>query len=240
MSTTSFYRCVGVLIVIVAGCFAVEYLPAQQSSGTVNSAEAGSKAKILASQEWKQAYDEFQKWLASQAIYTPADVERIKANLAAQIQIMPASELQGFLDDWQARLKVLNGRDFQDAQQWLGEYLFVVTDGFRRQTLKNLGLTDVANMTAAQLEDAIIRIHADRLSRMQSRVAFEQNRQQMVQMVQQSNAAAQQARQQSNFGAARFGTNQSPYRPQRFNPPPRPRQQFFVDGNGQIGFTLPN
>ncbi len=145
--------------------------------------------------------DEFQKWLASQAIYTPADVQRITANLKAQIQAMPANELQGFLDDWQAKLKVLNGKDFQDAQQWLGEYLSVLTDGFRRQTLKDLGLTDVANMSAGQLEDAIVRIRANRLTTQQRRAAFDQSRQQMVQMVQQSNAATQQALQQSNSGA---------------------------------------
>ena len=105
---------------------------------------------------------------------------------------MPTSELQGFLDDWQARLKVLNGKDFQDAQQWLGEFLSVLADGYRRQTLKNLGLADVTNMSAAQLEDAITRIEADRLRRQQSQVAFDQQRQQTVQTVQARNAATQQ------------------------------------------------
>jgi hypothetical protein len=152
---------------------------------------------------------------------------------------MPASELQGFLDDWQARLKVLNGQDFQEAQQWLGEMMSVMVDGFRRQTLKDLGLTDVANMSAAQLEDAIIRVRADRLSRQANRAAFELQRQQMSQTIQQMNAAAQIAQQQRNNTAARFATHQSPYRPPRFDPPPPRRQQFFVDGNGRIGFLLP-
>jgi len=210
-----------------------------QPAGRTVSSDEAAKAKIMASPQWRQANEEFQKWLATQAIYTPDDIARIKAKQLAQIQAMPASELQGFLDDWQARLKVLNGQDFQEAQQWLGQMLSVMADGFRRQTLKDLGLTDVANMSAGQLEDAVIRIRADRLSRQASHVAFELQRHQMVQTIQQANAATQQAQMQRTSTAAQFGTNQSPYRPLRFDPPPPRRQQFFVDGNGRIGFLLP-
>jgi len=210
-----------------------------QAAGRAVTSDEAAKAKIMASPAWRQANEGFQKWLESQTIYTPEDIARIKAKQLSQIRAMPASELQGFLDDWQARLKVLNGQDFQEAQQWLGEMMSVMVDGFRRQTLKDLGLTDVANMSAAQLEDAIIRVRADRLSRQANRAAFELQRQQMSQTIQQMNAAAQIAQQQRNNTAARFATHQSPYRPPRFDPPPPRRQQFFVDGNGRIGFLLP-
>ena len=242
-------RCIGVLVAIVSPLL-VESSIAQQSgqpklgaaevnTATTggNSSEAAAKEQILASPAWNQAYDEFQNWLASQAIYTPADVARIKANLLAQIQSMSASELQGFLNDWQAKLKVLNGKDFQDAQQWLGEYLSVLADGFRRRTLSDFGLADFPNMTAGQLEDAFIRARTRRLALQQNRAAFDLNRQRMVQTAQQNNAAAQQARQQR--GGAQFATNQSPYRPLRFDPPPQRRPQFFIDGFGRIGFGLP-
>jgi hypothetical protein len=223
---------------LVVTCFVGEGARAQQPASSDPAkpklTETEMKAKILASAEWKQAFDEFQKWLASQAIYTPADVERMKANLLAQVQNMPAAELQGFLDDWQARLKVLNGRDFQEAQQWLGEFLSVVTDGFRRRTLQNLGVTDVSKMSAAELEDAIIRIRADQMARQQRHAAFDQSRQQAIKRVQQNNAA----RPGRSSGAAQFGTVGSPYRP-RWEPPPRPRRQFVVNPNGQIYFGLP-
>jgi len=243
-----------IAVFLVAGCALVvaksmsAQQPSQPKSGAAASdqpagravtSDEAAKAKIMASPAWTQANEQFHKWLESQAIYTPDDVARIKAKQLAQIQAMPASELQGFLDDWQARLKVLNGQDFQDAQEWLGEFMSVMADGFRRQTLKDLGLTDVANMSAAQLEDAIIRIRADRLSRQANRAAFDLQRQQMTQTIQQANAATQVAQQQRNTTAARFGTHQSPYRTPRFDPPPPRRQQFFVDGNGRIGFMLP-
>ena len=105
-----------------------------------NSSEAAAKEQILASPAWNQAYDEFQNWLASQAIYTPADDRRESSEFVAQIQSMSASELQGFLNDWQAKLRVLNGRDSQDAQQWLGQYLSVLADGFRAELLVKWGL----------------------------------------------------------------------------------------------------
>ena len=242
-------QCVGVLIataiLLLAECAAAQQ-PATKKSGSATSdqtagladlPDAAMKEKILNSSAWKQAYDEFQKWLASQAIFTPADIERIKASLSVQIQQMPASELQGFLDDWQAKLKVLNGRDSQDALLWLGEYLSVLADGVRRQSLIDFGLADFPKLTASQLESALTKVRARRLRLQQQTAAFDQNRQQMVQRAQQMNAELQ-SRQPST--AARFGTNRSPYQPPRFDPPRPPRRQMFVDGNGQIVFALPN
>ena len=78
------------------------------------------KAKILASKPWQQISAAYQQWLESQAIYTPADIKRINAQVSAEIQAMPVSDLQEYIDDWQAKLKVLNGKDFQEAQKVVG------------------------------------------------------------------------------------------------------------------------
>jgi hypothetical protein len=203
------------------------------------------KSKILASEPWKQVMSEYQKWVSSQPIYTTDDVKRMNAKISAAIASMSASDLQEYLDDWQAKLKVLNGQNFQDAQAWLGAYLEPCTDGYRAKTLKQLGLTDVANMSAKQLEDAIVRIRADRLSREASQAAFEQSRASQVRMLQQDYATSQQALQQAsgaqnNYGyGPGFNTMQSPYHPPKFNPPPQPRMHFYVNGQGQIGYLLP-
>ena len=212
---------------------------AQATSGG-SSADADAKAKIMASAPWKQVMNEYQKWLSTQAIYTPADIKRINANLAAQIQAMPAADMQDFLDQWQAKLQVLNGKDFQQAQAWLGEYMSALTDGYRNRVLKKLGLTDVANLTADQLEDSIIEIRADQLASQQSQAAFNRSRQQQVQMVQQANTLGQQAQQAAQQASA--PSVQSPYRPPTsgpWNPPPAMRTPFYVNGNGQIGYLLP-
>jgi hypothetical protein len=203
-------------------------------------AEAQARQKIMDSPEWKQVSSEYAKWLASQTIYTPAEVQQISNEVANQFQTMPVSELQGYLDDWQAKLKVLNGKDFKEAQNWLGAYLAPSTEGFRRSTLKQLGITDVANMTASQLDDAIVRVQASRLQTQQSQAAYQQSQQQMVQMVQRDNAATQQSQTSgNNYGRPGYNSLQSPYRPPKFNPPPAPEQQFYVNGAGRIGYLLP-
>jgi hypothetical protein len=202
--------------------------------------DATAKQILLASPIWKEMYAEFQKWLASQAIYTPADVKRINASLAAQLQSMPVSELEDFLSDWQAKLDLLQERDIQEAQQWLGQYLSVFVDGFRRKTLENLGLADITKLSARELEDALLNARADRLAAQQRQRDFNLSRDQALQNTRQNNAAARDARQQARSGGARFGTNQSPYRPQLFDPPRPPRRQFILDGAGRILFVLPN
>lgn len=239
--------------VLIAGLLVAGHLLLQQSSwaepdeelaGNRNaisdaSSEVPAKEKLLASPQWKQMYSEFQKWLASQPIYTPSDIKRINANLAAQIQAMSASEVQGYLGDWQAKLNVLKGKDFQDAQQWLGQYLSVLADGYRRGTLRDLGLSDFVSMKAGDLERAILDIRAKRFALERRSTAFDQSRQQMIQQAQEKRAAARAAQLQSRSRAARFATIQSPYRPPKFDPPPPPRRQFYVDSYGRLWFLLP-
>ena len=194
----------------------------------------------MTSDAWKQVDSEFQKWLSQQTIYTPAEVNRINQKLAAQIRSMPTSDLQGFLDDWQAKLKVLLGKNFQEAQNWLGQYMVNLADGYQRNYLKRLGLSDIPNMTAAQLEAAMTRIRADRLAIIQSQSDFDSQRNQQVQAVMQSNAAAQQpSASTGSYGAPGFNTMQSPYRPPKFNPPPTPQMPFYMTGDGRIGYALP-
>jgi len=137
---------------------------------------------------------------------------------------------------------VLNGQDFQDAQQWLGEYMSALSDGYRTKTLKALGLTDIANMSADQLEQAINQIRADRLAIERNQIAFNRAREQQVQMVQSANAAGQQAQQQAltQERAPQFSPARSPYRPPGpWNPPPAVQTQFYVNSYGQVGYLLP-
>ncbi|HZZ30336.1 MAG TPA: hypothetical protein VFE46_20220, partial [Pirellulales bacterium] len=213
------------------------------AASTTAAADAATRAKIMNSDPWKQIGVQYQQWLNTQPIYTPNQIKKINDQLNAQIQSMPTSELQGFMDDWQAKLKILNGKDFQEAQNWLGAYMTNMAQGYRRDYLRQMGLTNIPNKTAGQLEAAITDIRADQMSITQNQAAFNAGRQQAVQSAQQQNAASQQA-QQTQFSsynsAPGFNTFQSPYRPPKFNPPAPPQMQFFEDnGPGQISYTLP-
>jgi hypothetical protein len=223
-STRTFMFLVATLI-----CLAVRPLNAQQSApapsgaaaakASASNSGAATRAKIMSSDEWKQVYTGYQKWLSTQPIYTPKQINRINEKLDAQISNMPTSELQSFLDDWQAKLKVLNGKNFQEAQDWLGAYMTNMADGYRRNYLHAMGLTDIPNMSAKQLEAAITEIRANQSSIAQDQAVFDQTRQQTVQTVQQNTAATQQADQNMSDldGGGNYGTYQSPYSGMMFN-----------------------
>lgn len=203
-------------------------------------AEASAKEKLLASQEWKQIYADFQAWLGRQAIYRKEDIARINANLAAQIEAMPAGEVQGFIDQWQARVELLKGKEFQDVQDWLGQNLSLMADGFRRRNLKEAGLEDLSKLSAAELEDAFLRIRAARLNGRQRHASVDRLSQDRVASARQARTAAEQARQAARPSTQPgFATHTSPYRPPKFNPPPPERRQFFVTPGGRIIFDLP-
>jgi hypothetical protein len=204
---------------VVGQLVAQQPTPAAGHAAPANSSDAATRASIMASDQWKQVGTAYQKWLSTQPIYTPNQIKRINEKLDAQIRNMPTSELQGFLDDWQAKLKVLNGKNFQEAQDWLGAYMTNMADGYRRNYLHDMGLTDIPNMSAKQLEAAITEIRANQSSIAQDQAVFNQVRQQTVQTVQQNMAATQQADQNASMqdGGGDYGTFQSPYSPMMFN-----------------------
>ena len=191
-------------------------------SAAQQSAEAAKKSQILASDRWKQVEQQFAKWLSVQVVYTPAQVERMKAKLAAEVKNMSAVELQQFLDQWDAKLKILLGNDAGEAREWLGQNLSVIADGFRKQFLQELGITDVSQLTAAQIEDTLTKIRARRLQTQQQRAAFDMGRQQSLQMAQQFHADHAQSCKSLASQAAQFGTNQTPLAPRQYDFQPRP------------------
>ena len=128
----------------------------------------------MATDEWKQVYTGYQKWLSTQPIYSPNQIKKINDKLDAQIRNMPTSELQGFLNDWQAKLKILNGKNFQEAQNWLGAYLTNMADGYKRNYLHSMGLIDIPSLSAKQLESAITEIRANQSSIAHDQAVFDQ------------------------------------------------------------------
>jgi hypothetical protein len=189
----------------------------------VTAAESAKKAQIMSSDRWKSVENEFNQWLAIQVVFTPKQVERMKAKLHAEIQKMSAAELEQFLDQWDAKLKVLLGKDAGEARQWLGEYLSVIADGYRPQFLKKLGIKDVTNLTANQIEDELDRLRADRLEFQQQRAFSDADRKQWLQRSQQWQSASSASLEQAGQGtAAEYGSYQTPTSPRQYNYQPLP------------------
>jgi hypothetical protein len=91
-----------------------------------------------------------------------------------------------------------------------------MADGYRKQFLKELGPTDVSEMTAAEVEQMILQIRAKRLSRQKQSAAFNAARQQEVQYAGKVHAEWQKEAQQAAKDAgtaSKFGTYQSHYGP---------------------------
>ena len=185
-------------------------------SSVATAADAAKKSAILASDRWKHLQSEFHAWLSVQVILTPQQVEQMKQKLAAEVKSMSASELEQFVNQWDAKLKVLSGADAAEAREWLAQNLMVMADGYRKQFLKELGLSNVTDMSAAQIEQKILEIRAKRNSMRQQNTAFNQTRQQTVQKVEQIHTQWQHEEQQAakdQATAATFNSYQSQYSP---------------------------
>jgi FtsZ-binding cell division protein ZapB len=166
------------------------------------------KVAIMNSSRWRRAIFELGEWLSAQAIYTPTQVRNIKADFNHKVEKMSSHDLEYLLDDLDAKFKVLDTPEAQDARSWVAQYLSVMSDQKRAEALKDV--PNVVTMTAGQLQLEIQKIEQKRGTLQQQQAAFDEGRQQLVQR-------AQDARQQTAAASAAAmshtgGVSYSPYR----------------------------
>ena len=98
-----------------------------------------------------------------------------------------------------------------------------MADGFRKKFLQQLGITDITTMTAAQIEDAMERMRAQRMALIDQRQVFDHSRQQQLKIAQQfEDASAASLKAAGEGNAGQFGTFQSQLAPRQYDyrPPP--------------------
>ena len=166
------------------------------------------KVAIMNSPRWRRAIFELGEWLSAQAIYTPTQVRNIKADFNHKVENMSPHDLEYLLDDLDAKFKILDTPEAQDARSWVAQYLSVMSDQKRAEALKDV--PNVVTMTAGQLQQEIQKIERKRSSLQQQQAAFDEGREQLVQQ-------AQAARQQTAAASAAAmkqgaGMSYSPYR----------------------------
>ena len=167
------------------------------------------KAAIMNSPRWRRAIFELGEWLSSQEIYSPQEVRTVKADFNRRVAKMSASDLEYLLDDLDAKFKILDTDEARDARAWVGQYLAVLSDHQRAKVLKDV--PDVVKMSAAQLQQEILKIEQSRAALRRQQAAFDEGRQQLVQQAQ----SARQATAQASAAAMRSsggGASYSPYR----------------------------
>lgn len=198
------------LLMAAAVALAAEPPAEKPAKPDVNSAgDVARKAEIMSGPRWRRAVFELGEWLSSQQIYTPQEVNRIKADFNRRVAGMSSYELEYLLDDLDAKFKVLETPEARDAKAWLGQYLTVMSDQRRAEALR--GVPDIVTMTASQLQQEINRIEQKRVSLQQRQQAFDQTRDLRVQVAEdgrRQTAAAAAAAMAQTQASASF----SPYR----------------------------
>jgi hypothetical protein len=165
------------------------------------------KAEIMNSPRWRRAIFELGEWLAQQQLYTPAQVDRIKADFNRRVAGMSSYELEYLLDDLDAKFKVMDSPEARDARAWVGQYLSAMSDSKRAETLKDV--PNVVTMSAGELQREITAIEAKRGGIREQQAAFDQSRRQMVQVAEDSRKATAAA---AAAGMAAARASFSPYR----------------------------
>jgi len=170
--------------------------------------DAARKAELLASSRWRRAMFEFNAWLDAQPVYGPAEVRRIRAELADRIATMSSFDLEYLLETLDAKVKVLESPEARDARSWLGRYLSVMSDSKRADVLRDV--PDILDMSTTELEEAIAKVEAKRTAVEQQRAATIAGRQQIGGFL----AAAREgeAAERASQAAIRSGPVFSPYR----------------------------
>ena len=139
--------------------------PAVAGAGAANAPTADPeererKARLLSSSRWRRAMFELDEWLATQPVYLPTQVRRIKADLAARVAAMSSYELEYLLESLTAKLAILESSRARDAREWLGRYLVVMSDRKRAALLADV--PNVVDMSAGELAAAVEAVEAKR------------------------------------------------------------------------------
>jgi hypothetical protein len=198
-----------------------------------------TKADIINSTEFRRAMFEFNEWLTSQPIYTPAQVAQIKDQFNHRVAEMTAPELGYLLADLEEKMQIINTPDAREARAWMAQYLSVMSDKKRAQTLKDV--PNVATMTAAQLAAEIAKIQQTRDSMDSAQAAFERG-----QAAQVANQIQTDRRNQQNY-VNDWNTGPVAYSPYRSNSNVNERLNttqtgtgmgFYVSPLGGVGMTF--
>ncbi|MGD9721084.1 MAG: hypothetical protein AB7O59_03400 [Pirellulales bacterium] len=201
--------------------------------------DAARKSEILSSQRWRRAMFELNEWLGSQRIYTPEQVARIKADFSAKVKRLSAEELGFMLDDMDAKFKVLETPQAQDARAWVAQYLSILSDKKRAEVVGKM--PNLATMTAPQLEQQIAAIEGRRAAAQQQQAQVQQLRDSAPNPWAQNTKLAEEAYIRDH--SVQTGGYSSPYRSPSFERPfenvkTGPDMGMYVSPYGGVGLIL--
>jgi hypothetical protein len=202
--------------------------------------DAALRTQVFESSAWRRAMFEVNEWLRTQRVYTPQQVEEMRAQFRRRVDEMSGADLKLLLGDLETKLEIIDTPQAREAKAWMGEYVAVLAERRRAEVLRDL--PNLATLTSAQLRAELVRIQQkrDTLDSRQRSAGRNQN-----QRVTAATRSQQQNQRQLEQARANRPTAFSPYRSQskvndRLNTESSsPRPTFFVDPLGGVGRTLP-
>lgn len=168
-----------------------------------------AKSALLQSPRWRRAVFELGEWLSTQKIYSPKEVQKIKAGFNDKVMRMSSQELEYLLDDLEAKFKVMETPEAREARAWVGQYLSAMSDRKRAEVLKDV--PNVVDMSAGELSQELEKIEKTRATLQDRQASFEKGRAQVAAAAEANRKVTAQA---SNAAIARMNTgpSYSPYR----------------------------
>jgi hypothetical protein len=201
--------------------------PGRSEAAADSDSRAAERQEILESDHWRRVMREFDEWLSVQQVYRPEELAAIKKELRERVAHMSPPELERFLDEMEARLRVLKSPEAEDARVWLKQFMAVARNP--EQQLGR-GRPDVLNMTAAEIRQEIQWLEQHRASRQQAHSAFERTRAAQSQIARDAQAARRDARQPASRSdwPANTPRARSPYSPRRDVLPLAPSPVYMI------------
>jgi hypothetical protein len=177
---------------------------ASAAPSTFSESDQAARQRILDSDRWRRLNRRFVDWVSVQQVYTPEQLDAVKAELVARIARMSPRDLEDFMEDMEDRLDVLTSPEAADARAWLADFLVVA-----RNPEQQLGRErpDVLNMSASQIRQEIAWLHQRREQRQRAQTAFQQGREVRSRGVQQARQRRSDTQQQGIEARSRAAAN---------------------------------
>jgi len=171
--------------------------------------DEAERRKVIESRAWRAMQHDLMEWLSVQKVYTPSQLRKVKAELNAKVGRMSPQELVDFMNDMEAKLKIMMSPEAEQARLWVEQKLARQVN-LTPQQLKQMR-PDVLNMTSAQLEERLLEWQQQRKQTMATQLAFDKGRQTEVKNIEAMEKDEEHERDEALNRAYYDQSNASPY-----------------------------
>lgn len=189
--------------------------------------------QLFASPRWKKIVEGLQQWASTQQIYAPEQLEQIRQTYDKRLLSESPQQVEETMTEMEKWLAVVMSPEARQANAYIAQTLALESKQAAAKTRAKL--PNVAFMSSSQLEQELLEFNQQRQSDAAAATAFNQARQQQIQMTQASIAAQQRAQQQALNNAYRMAESRPAYQ-SPLSPPTAPRRIDYGDPSPEFIF----